>query len=78
MEGGPYAHVRHPGYAAGLLIGPGIAFAFGSYVALIPAAIGTAALVVRTYLEDETLAKELPGDADYRMRTVARLIPRVW
>jgi len=35
-------------------------------------------LVIRTYLEDITLHKELPGYQEYAMRVENRLLPDVW
>jgi protein-S-isoprenylcysteine O-methyltransferase Ste14 len=46
--------------------------------ALIPAAMGTLLLVVRTYLEDRTLKEELTGYLEYPKETRYGLIPRVW
>ena len=37
---GPYATVRHPGYASALMIFAGLALSLASWWALIPAAIG--------------------------------------
>jgi protein-S-isoprenylcysteine O-methyltransferase Ste14 len=52
--------------------------ALGSRLALIPAALLVALLVVRTALEDRTLQRELRGYPEYASRTRFRLIPGVW
>jgi protein-S-isoprenylcysteine O-methyltransferase Ste14 len=45
---------------------------------LIPAGIFSIAVIIRTYLEDITLQKELPGYVAYAARVRYRLIPRIW
>ncbi len=50
----------------------------GSLYGLVPASFIIALLIVRTYLEDTTLKKELIGYADYAKKVPARLIPKVW
>jgi len=54
---GPYAIIRHPGYAFGFLLFLGIPLALGSLWALIPASLLLPLLVVRTIWEDQTLRK---------------------
>jgi protein-S-isoprenylcysteine O-methyltransferase Ste14 len=46
--------------------------------ALIPAAIASAILVVRTIFEDRMLRNELAGYKEYAARVRYRLIPGVW
>jgi protein-S-isoprenylcysteine O-methyltransferase Ste14 len=75
---GPYAIVRHPMYAAALLMLIGIPVALGSWwgalvmVALLPA------LAWRLIDEERVLLRDLDGYADYRRRVPSRLIPFVW
>lgn len=78
VDRGPYAVVRHPGYAAAVLFFAGIALALGSWWALLPATIASALLILRTRWEDDTLKAELPGYQDYTRRVRSRLIPGVW
>ena len=78
IDTGPYAIVRHPGYVAAFLWSSGIALALGSLWALIPAAVASLVLVVRTQLEDRTLQNELEGYKDYTERVRYRLIPGLW
>jgi protein-S-isoprenylcysteine O-methyltransferase Ste14 len=75
---GPYAIVRHPGYASSLFTFLASPFFLDSLWALIPAVLITAAMVVRTALEDRTLHAELPGYEEYSRRTRFRLIPGIW
>ena len=75
---GPYAFVRHPGYFAIIFMAPGCALVLGSLWALIPAIITVIALIPRTYMEDQTLQKELKGYKAYTKKTKYRLMPGVW
>jgi protein-S-isoprenylcysteine O-methyltransferase Ste14 len=75
---GPYAWVRHPGYIFGSILTFGLALALGSLIALLPAALVVAVLVVRTRLEDATLQRELPGYAGYAARVRYKWVPGVW
>jgi protein-S-isoprenylcysteine O-methyltransferase Ste14 len=78
VDTGPYAVVRHPGYVAAVLALVGTALALGSVWALVPAGVGSAALVLRTAWEDQTLQAELPGYKEYTQRVRYRLIPGLW
>ena len=52
---------------------------FAFYVPLFFAVYMVAALlVIRTYLEDTTLQKELTGYVDYAHRVRYRLLPGIW
>jgi protein-S-isoprenylcysteine O-methyltransferase Ste14 len=70
--------VRHPGYLGTILLHWGAPFMLNSLWALIPAAMITLVLVVRTLLEDRTLHAELPGYQEYAERVRYRLLPGVW
>ena len=78
IDTGPYAIVRHPGYVAASVMFAGFALSLGSWWALIPAAVGSLVLELRTVWEDRTLHVELPGYATYATRVRFRLIPGVW
>lgn len=78
VTGGPYAYVRHPGYAGQVLASLALALALGSLWALIPAFVGSCLLAVRTLFEDRTLMEELSGYREYASRVRWRLLPRVW
>ncbi|HZQ85157.1 MAG TPA: isoprenylcysteine carboxylmethyltransferase family protein [Acidimicrobiales bacterium] len=75
---GPYGIVRHPLYAAVIWAWPATALVLGSVVGLALSPVLIALVVVRTVLEDRTLAIELDGYREYRARVRYRLIPRVW
>jgi protein-S-isoprenylcysteine O-methyltransferase Ste14 len=75
---GPYAIVRHPGYASSLVTFLAIPFFLDSWWAIVPAVIFIVVLFIRTALEDRTLRAELPGYTEYTHRTRFRLIPGIW
>ncbi|HVN87621.1 MAG TPA: isoprenylcysteine carboxylmethyltransferase family protein [Candidatus Binatia bacterium] len=78
IDSGPYAHVRHPGYAGALAAHLALPVALGSLWALIPAACGGLLLALRSVREERTLVEKLSGYCEYRRRVRWRLIPRVW
>jgi protein-S-isoprenylcysteine O-methyltransferase Ste14 len=78
ITSGPYAFVRHPGYTSAIALFFGIALALASWWALVPAALASALLVLRTSWEDRLLRAELPGYADYARRVRYRLLPGLW
>jgi protein-S-isoprenylcysteine O-methyltransferase Ste14 len=78
ISSGPYKFVRHPGYSAAIVMFVAMPLALASWWALLPAALASALLVVRTGLEDSLLRAELSGYADYARRTRHRLVPGLW
>ncbi|MDH7802638.1 MULTISPECIES: isoprenylcysteine carboxylmethyltransferase family protein [unclassified Rhizobium] len=78
ITSGPYGFVRHPGYTAAIAMFIGIPLALASWVALLPAALAIAVLVLRTSMEDRLLQAELPGYADYARERRYRLLPGIW
>jgi protein-S-isoprenylcysteine O-methyltransferase Ste14 len=72
---GPYAIVRHPMYAAALILMLGIPLALGSWWGLLAFAPGVPALVWRILDEERLLKRDLPGYAEYMQRMRFRLIP---
>lgn len=78
IDTGPYRLVRHPGYAAALMLFGGMALALGSFWALVPAAISGTVLLVRTWFEDRLLQRELAGYPDYARRVQSRILPGIW
>lgn len=75
---GPYKIVRHPGYVGGILMGITMPLVLGSLWMLIPGGIVLILLIIRTYLEDTTLQKELRGYSDYAKKVKYRLLPGIW
>jgi protein-S-isoprenylcysteine O-methyltransferase Ste14 len=78
VDTGPYRLVRHPGYIAAILLFAGMALALRSWWALVPAALASILLIVRTSWEDRLLQAELPGYDEYARRVRSRLLPGVW
>jgi protein-S-isoprenylcysteine O-methyltransferase Ste14 len=78
ISSGPYKFVRHPGYSAAIVMFIAMPLALASWWALLPAALASALLIVRTRLEDGLLRAELSGYADYASRTRYRLMPGLW
>jgi protein-S-isoprenylcysteine O-methyltransferase Ste14 len=50
----------------------------GSVIAFGPAIFAIALMVIRTFIEDLTLQRELAGYKEFTETTRARLIPFVW
>ena len=75
---GPYQFVRHPGYLGMFFMCMSIPLALDSMVAYIPAVFFVLVLFLRTWLEDRTLCKELPGYAEYAEQVKFRLFPNIW
>lgn len=76
--GGPYALLRHPGYAGSILSALGVPLLLGSAWALVPGFVSILAVVARTAVEDRILQNELPGYRDYARRVRFRLLPGIW
>lgn len=78
VDSGPYAVIRHPGYAAMLPVMQFSALALGSWYA-VAAAFPYSALILRRLLfEDRYLKANLEGYAAYAGRVRYRLVPFVW
>ena len=78
IDKGPYAYIRHPGYAGfvGFIFSTPLLLA--SAWAFVPALIAVVLLVIRAALEDRMLHAELTGYTEYAARVRFRLIPGVW
>jgi protein-S-isoprenylcysteine O-methyltransferase Ste14 len=77
---GPYAHIRHPLYAASLVVFSGIGMALGTRVSVVASTVlPTAALLHRIRIEEAAISRSplAPAFADYASEHPA-LIPRVW
>lgn len=78
IQEGPYRYVRHPGYVGFIVNIMMTALVLGSFWGLIPAGILAVLIIIRTYLEDKILQKELPGYIEYTQKVKYRLLPGVW
>jgi protein-S-isoprenylcysteine O-methyltransferase Ste14 len=75
---GPYRFVQHPGYLGAILGALATPPMLGSAWAFVPAGFVALMFIVRTYLEDQALRRELSGYEQYAQRTRYRLLPLVW
>jgi protein-S-isoprenylcysteine O-methyltransferase Ste14 len=75
---GPYAVVRHPMYASGMLYMLGTTLALGSYWGLVPLAAMLPFLIWRLFDEERMLNEHLPGYSDYQRKVRHRLLPGLW
>ena len=78
VDRGPYAKIRHPGYAAMLPVVQFSALALGSWLAFVAAFSYSILIFRRVRFEDRFLHEHLPGYAAYAGRVPYRLIPHVW
>ncbi len=75
---GPYAWVRHPGYAGMLLGMPASGLALGSWLAVGLTLVMVGFVLRRAALEDRFVRGALPGYPEYAARVPYRLVPGVW
>lgn len=75
---GPYRWVRHPMYAAALVMVLGIPIALGSWWSVVIVALIVAVIIWRLLDEERFLANNLAGYREYQSRTRFRLVPGVW
>ena len=78
ITSGPYRIVRHPGYLAGIFYILSIPLIIVSVFTFIPVGIYIFLMMIRTFLEDKTLRKELDGYSEYTRNVRYRLFPYVW
>ncbi len=75
---GPYAWVRHPMYAGGLVLLAGIPIALASWWGLLVLAAMLPALIWRMIDEENFLTRSLPGYGGYLAKVRYRLVPGIW
>jgi len=78
VDRGPYAWVRHPGYAGAVVAHLVLPLAVGTLWGLAPAALGCLLLAARIVREERTLRRGLAGYPEYTLRVRWRLLPGVW
>jgi protein-S-isoprenylcysteine O-methyltransferase Ste14 len=79
VDTGPYAVIRHPGYAAGVIIIVASGIGLGSWLATALAIVlSLPFLLYRAITEDRMLQAELPGYRDYAGRVRWRICPGIW
>ena len=78
IDGGLYGHVRHPMYAATLLLFFAMPLVLASPLAFL-VMLGYLPLIARRMRGEEALLeRELEGYAEYKARVKYRLIPGLW
>jgi protein-S-isoprenylcysteine O-methyltransferase Ste14 len=75
---GPYAIVRHPMYAAALIMLLGIPVSLASWWGVVVLVAILPVLAWRLIDEERVLLRDLGGYADYRRKVRWRLIPYIW
>ena len=75
---GLYGIVRHPMYAATVLLFLMMPLVLGSWYAVIIFLIYPVLIIIRLTGEEKLLLKELPGYAEYCKKVKYRLIPLIW
>jgi protein-S-isoprenylcysteine O-methyltransferase Ste14 len=78
VDHGPYALVRHPGYAGMIPAIPFSALALGSWVSFAIALVYSLLIVKRVQFEDRFLQQNLAGYAAYAQRVRYKLLPGGW
>jgi len=78
VASGPYAIVRHPMYAAFLLLVVGTALLLGSLWGLAGGTLLVVLVARRAVLEERTLRDELEGYGHYMAKVRYRLVPLLW
>ncbi len=75
---GPYRMVRHPLYTAALIMYLGTALVFPTPWNWLAMGMGLIVLALKARLEDDFLARQLPGYRDYQQQVRRLLVPGVW
>jgi protein-S-isoprenylcysteine O-methyltransferase Ste14 len=78
VSDGPYKYIRHPGYLGIIIFVLGIPLLLGSAYGLIASFFCIGVLIIRTYLEDHFLRKELAGYDEYSRTVKYRLCPGIF
>jgi len=75
---GPYRLVRHPMYVGIIVMYVGSPVLLGSGACIILSLLTCGLFIWRTYMEDGTLQRELPGYPEYASHTTYKLMPGIW
>jgi protein-S-isoprenylcysteine O-methyltransferase Ste14 len=79
VTGGPYALIRHPGYAGILLSLLGLQLIAGTWVAVLALLFVLVPLPIRIQIEEQLLIDQLGARyGEYERRTPYRLIPGIY
>jgi len=75
---GPYSIVRHPLYAAALLVLAGTPLMLGSWYGLLTGSALAASFAYRAVKEERVLRRSLEGYEAYATRVRYRMVPGLW
>lgn len=75
---GLYSVIRHPMYAATVLMFLSIPLILGSYISLFIFLFYPAIIAVRIKNEEKVLTEQLIGYEDYKKTVKYRIIPFIW
>lgn len=78
IDTGLYGIVRHPMYAATVIMFLSIPLILGSFIAFAVFLLYPAVIAVRIINEEQVLEKELCGYTEYKKKVKYRLIPFIW
>ena len=78
VDTGLYGVVRHPMYAATLLLFLSMPLILGSLLAFLVMLVYPFLIARRIQNEEQVLLRELPGYVEYRKKVRWRLVPGVW
>lgn len=78
IDTGLYGIVRHPMYAATIIMFLSIPLILGSFIAFAVFLLYPAVIAVRIINEEQVLEKELCGYTEYKKKVKYRLIPFIW
>ena len=78
VDTGPYAIIRHPGYAGLIPLAPFSGLALGSWLSVAVALVFSALVLRRVLFEDAFLRRNLDGYNAYVQRVRYRLVPGVF
>jgi protein-S-isoprenylcysteine O-methyltransferase Ste14 len=78
VDAGPYARLRHPGYAAMIIAVPMSGLALGSWYGALVGCVYSLLILRRVSFEDGYLQEHLEGYREYASRVRYRLVPGVW
>jgi protein-S-isoprenylcysteine O-methyltransferase Ste14 len=78
ISSGPYSIVRHPMYAAALLMFAGTPLLLGSWWGLLFVPVGAVGIGIRAVGEERMLSQELSGYEEYTRHVRFRMVPGLW
>jgi protein-S-isoprenylcysteine O-methyltransferase Ste14 len=78
VSSGPYAHIRHPIYAALTAVSIGFALVTANWLFIGFGALSVTMSIGRIPREEKMMWEGVPGYADYAAKVRFRLLPGIW